>query len=185
MVRDQVSLLSPPLRDVPSHVERAVSFLCAALGIADREVAFFLAKCLVCKCNCIGDALSGAFFFLLFFWLNVYCVISPSLHRVSRVLWRENLSRNLIEIVSGTTLFSNFRTHEFLFAFMINLSNDYKEREILLTFFTEIFVSGNEGMRERFRRSVNIFIIFIFFWKKKNKIIKNERFIQVYVERVF
>lgn len=43
------------------RADRVVS-LCGS-GIADREVAFFLAKCLVCKCNCIGDALSGAFFF--------------------------------------------------------------------------------------------------------------------------
>lgn len=67
---------------------RVVS-LCGS-GIADREVAFFLAKCLVCKCNCIGDALSGAFFLFFFsFFFGYVCIlsISSSLHRIFR--WRE------------------------------------------------------------------------------------------------
>lgn len=42
VVRDQVSLLSPPFRGVPSHVERTVSFLCAALvSLIERWLSFW------------------------------------------------------------------------------------------------------------------------------------------------
>ena len=87
------------------RADRVVS-LCGS-GIADREVAFFLAKCLVCKCNCIGDALSGAFFFLFQRILS----ISPS-RLLSFV--RENLSRNLILLIFFCLVCNCIRDSRFL-----------------------------------------------------------------------